>query len=992
MKKFLLITFAFIAFYNHSLKAQDSASLFAEAMSAYRNSQFSIAYELFSKVSGGEGIDREILSSSVFYAADCLFNLNQPDGAVAGFKKFTEEFRYSNLRDLALYKLGTIYYTGGEYRRARESLMTLLREYPNSEYGGASYHWIGESFAAENKYTEAQEFFKEAISANTDNRFIDQSIYSLAGMYEKTGDYTNAVKYYDQLLAYYNNSPLAPSAQLRIGISYFFLNEFDHAVLELSDPLINKLPGDEQTEAKYYLAGSFVRLKEYKNAAEIFSEILNSGTGNINSPEIQYSLAWVNFQMNDYEEAYKIFLGLASAGTDSLSAKALYWSGECKRYAGKTAEAEKIFNEFLKRFPDNKLASNVKLGVGSIYFNKADAGEAEKFLTSALATTDVSTKTKALVLLGEIELNKSNFNAARDYFSQANKLNPPDGNLLGRTMLGLGITAYYLGDFDGSARTLEQLLKNDNNFEPDKTHFYLAEAYFAKENYTAALKNYNQVNTNDAMLKKETLFGKSYTYFNLKDFANAVYYFNDYIKSYRNAPDLNDAKLRLADSYYGLKNYDKASAIYKELFFNSRSSINNDFAYYQYCQALFKAGRASEAIEAFRAFQQKYPRSKYLETAQYVIGWIYFQQSDFRNAIDNYNLVFEKYPNSSLRPIALYSIADSYFNMGEYDTAIVYYSRVLNEYPNTQYVFDAVNGIQYCYVAKDQTAKAIDFIESYLSANPGSKYGDQISFKKGDIYYSMENYEKAVGAYEEFISAYPNSPLVPNAYYWIGKSASNLKRDDVAVKYFNIVIDKYLKSEIGFSAVIELSAIYDIQKNYSEAIRIIDLASAASPTSPRIPEILFIKAGLLVKEGNTADAYSVFDQIITYYDGNIFAAKSKLEVGLLELGKKNYDGAVSLLKELSEKRTDDIGAEAQYYYGAALMEQGNLSDAISAFVRVRSVFAGYDEWYTRSLLKLGDCYVKLNDKQQARDMYRAVLQRHRADEFANEATTKLKKL
>jgi TolA-binding protein len=99
-----------------------------------------------------------------------------------------------------------------------------------------------------------------------------------------------------------------------------------------------------------------------------------------------------------------------------------------------------------------------------------------------------------------------------------------------------------------------------------------------------------------------------------------------------------------------------------------------------------------------------------------------------------------------------------------------------------------------------------------------------------------------------------------------------------------------------------------------------------------------------------------------------------------------------LFSDVGSSRTDDIGAEAQYYYGLTLYEEENIVDAISALVRVRSVYPGYIEWYTKSLLKLGDCYIKLDDKKNAREMFRAVLKKHKNNEYAKEANQKLKSL
>jgi tol-pal system protein YbgF len=493
-------------------------------------------------------------------------------------------------------------------------------------------------------------------------------------------------------------------------------------------------------------------------------------------------------------------------------------------------------------------------------------------------------------------------------------------------------------------------------------------------------------------VNKQAIYGRAYTYYNLKDFANASFYFNEYAAKYKNDKNYPNAMLRLADSYYGTKNFDKASEIYNKIFNNNRSLLNNDYAYYQYGQALFKSGRSSKAISEFQNLQSRFPRSRYADDSQYLVGWIYFQQSDFENARKNYEKLFEKYPGSPIRPISYYSIGDCYYNTGNYDSAIVYYSKVLQQYPRSEYVFDAVNGIQYSYIAKDEANKAISFIDQYVENNPGSEYNEQISIKKGEIYYSQGDYEKAKNAYSSFANKYPDSKYAPDAYYWIGKCASNLEQEEEAVLAFKLVIKDYLKAEVGVDAVVELSNIYMKNEQFNKVIELIEDVVSQIPQSKRIPELQYLKASAQVKNNQLPGAYETYNNIITYYDGSIFATKSKIELGILELASQRYENAELLFKDVGESKTDDLGAKAQYYYGVTLFEEGKINDAISALVRVRSVFSLYDEWYTRALIKLGDCYVELNQKGQARDMYRAVLKGHKNDDFAKEANKKLKSL
>ena len=55
------------------------------------------------------------------------------------------------------------------------------------------------------------------------NSFVDNSIYSLANLYEKKGEYTEAVKYYDKLLGFHKDSELAGSSSIKNwGVLFLF--------------------------------------------------------------------------------------------------------------------------------------------------------------------------------------------------------------------------------------------------------------------------------------------------------------------------------------------------------------------------------------------------------------------------------------------------------------------------------------------------------------------------------------------------------------------------------------------------------------------------------------------------------------------------------------------------------------------------------------------------------------------------------------------------
>ena len=181
-------------------------------------------------------------------------------------------------------------------------------------------------------------------------------------------------------------------------------------------------------------------------------------------------------------------------------------------------------------------------------------------------------------------------------------------------------------------------------------------------------------------------------------------------------------------------------------------------------------------------------------------------------------------------------------------------------------------------------------------------------------------------------------------------------------------------------------------KNYEAAFQIFDSAEDKLGKSPKLSEIKFMKALTLINLNDLNQAGNVFDEVIQNYDGTIFADKSKLEMGILAITTKQYENAEFYLKLLVDKRTDDLGAKAAYYLGFSLFEQKKFNEAILNLDKVRVSFTSYDEWVTKSLLLLGDCYVQIKDFNKAKEMYRAVVIKHNSDAFGQEARVKMQEL
>ncbi len=175
-------------------------------------------------------------------------------------------------------------------------------------------------------------------------------------------------------------------------------------------------------------------------------------------------------------------------------------------------------------------------------------------------------------------------------------------------------------------------------------------------------------------------------------------------------------------------------------------------------------------------------------------------------------------------------------------------------------------------------------------------------------------------------------------------------------------------------------------------LTVYDSGIAELKKSGQVPEILYNKGITLLEMKKFQEAYSVFEEVVIYYPQTVFADKSKFELALIDIAAKRFTNADEYLTSLAEKRTDDLGAKSQYYLGQSLYEQKKYNEAITSLVRVRTIYSRYEEWLMRSYLLMGDCYVKLNDKRNAAEMYRAVIAKYSGTPIGDEALQKLRKI
>ncbi|MCX8110404.1 MAG: tol-pal system protein YbgF [Syntrophorhabdaceae bacterium] len=78
----------------------------------------------------------------------------------------------------------------------------------------------------------------------------------------------------------------------------------------------------------------------------------------------------------------------------------------------------------------------------------------------------------------------------------------------------------------------------------------------------------------------------------------------------------------------------------------------------------------------------------------------------------------------------------------------------------------------------------------------------EMRYKEAFDLFQKKMYQDAIKKFSEFIATYGGTPLVPNAYYWLGECYMGIKDYEMAILNFNEVIKKYPKSEKASRALL----------------------------------------------------------------------------------------------------------------------------------------------------------------------------------------------
>jgi len=658
---------------------------------------------------------------SSYYLGALYLKQNQKPMALTAFD-IARKFRGDpKLVEESTYQYAKISYDMGRPDQAIAEFEKMLVVFPNSAHTDEIKELLSQAYVNASNYNKAIEYI-EALprkSPAVERAFQKATLLKGIELFNKE-DYPRAVEFFEKSLKYPVDQIYVAEAGFWNGEAYSIGKKYEQAAENyLRVIAIQSLPNQELImKARYGLGYAYYNLQQYDRALFSFKEFVNkSNPSQPNLVDGILRLADCYYVGKSYPEAlvnYRKVTQLRSPDADYAHLQAGVILGIMSNYAEGVAELDRVIKDYPK---------------SGVY-------------------------DEALFRKAQLDFEQGNYTQAVDTYSRLIQDNP-SSRFAPYAYTKRAASYYNLKLYDKTAQDYITVIENyPNHPAGSDIILQLQEALNLTGRSAEFDKYFNQVkNANpDAKGIESVEFESAKNLYFSQDYQRAIQRLSTYANSYPESPRLNEAKYYEAESYYRLKDFNKALSIYEEI------SADKTFLF-----ANKVVGRLAE---------------------------LEFKLARYNKAIPHYHQLARLAANKKEQYTAWSGLMESHYMLAQYDSTKSY-AEIILEKGN---VNAGAQNKASLYLGKAAMAKGDydlaqdEFLNTLNAAR--DEYGAEAKYLLGEIQYLGKQHKQC---YETLVSLNSDFAAYPD---WVGKS-------------FLLLADNYLAMGDSFQAKGTLNSLID---------------------------------------------------------------------------------------------------------------------------------------------------------------------------------------
>jgi TolA-binding protein len=283
----------------------------------------------------------------------------------------------------------------------------------------------------------------------------------------------------------------------------------------------------------------------------------------------------------------------------------------------------------------------------------------------------------------------------------------------------------------------------------------------------------------------------------------------------------------------------------------------------------------------------------------------------------------------------------------------------------------------------------VNTVRTLAFVDPASLDLDEKYYRSAFDLYSAGKCEQAIGAFGDYLAKYPHGAYALSALYYKGDCEYHAGMNDQALADLEQVIARNAM-EFMESALVGVSDILFKEGRWEGALdRARQLEQVASfPQNVLAAQVVQMRS--LKELGRVDEAGEVAERVAAHAEaGEDLKAEAGIAVANAALALDDLDGAYAGFKSVSNASRNAWGAEGKYFAASVRHLQKKYRDAEKEVFELVQKFPSYDHWKAKAFILLGDVYVQLDDRFQAKATLQSVIEHCTEPDLVAEAQQRL---
>lgn len=646
---------------------------------------------------------------------------------------------------------------------------------------------------------------------------------------------------------------------------------------------------------------------------------------------------------------------------------ALYYRAAAA-YRLEHADALAFLLEFINHYPTHVLCNRAHYMAGNLMFRSGRFQEAIHHLELSLnVQLNESEQREARFKTGYAWLQLKKPEKALSYFDV----------LAEKEGLFTADALYYRGHIYFEKGRLEAALRDFRQLESKPPYskmapFYIAQIYYKRKEYDKASNYARQVaDTAKGKSLLEMLKIWAESDFRMQQYHRAA---DAYERLAREKADMDRPMLyRFGMTLLKAGRYNDAAQKLGDVAAGQDSLAQN--AAYHLAEALMRAGRKKEALQAFktawklnhdkslaedalfnfaklayeldfdpyheaiRALQgylEAYPNSPRSDELYTFLSEIYMGTRNYKealNALQNIKNKSRKIREAYQRTAYLKAV--ELFNAGQYSEAIQYFNLSATYPESSRLMAESVFWTGEAFYRLGKSKEAAEAFEEFrlLPGTRGTELYAVATYNLAYIHFKQARYKEASVLFRQYLDAagVKSGRRSTDALLRTADCYYALRNYDEALRYYDLALSASEKYEEDY-ALLQKAVVLGIMNKPHEKLAVLDALVQNHPKSVYLAEAIYDNASTRLRLGDAQAAEPLFVRLIRDFPQSRLRPRALLKLGLIAYNRNDNPNALSYYKTVLESFPGTLEAtEALRYVRNIYVEEGKM-DEFNAFL------------------------------------------------------------